>query len=417
MTPLPASPELRALMEQLWPEDHPQVQATLSGLPEGLEPTESYVLVPSARRARFLVPLASRRTAAASLAGTGQTSLKGRLIRLGLALGFYSGMAQLLLRDRITVGVAADALTTDPTGHSLRAHLEKVLEVPGLTYSVGVRPLRPNSKPTLRLFDGTGVLVGFAKVGWNDATRLLVRTEAEATAEVAAALSRTSGNRMAVPQLLYHGRWRNYLLTVTAPLPARLRGHADPDVLPSTRVMLDIAKSGGIQSRRLVDSALWRSLQDDYASLRRSLADPLLADALGGFIKRVEAAYSDAELPMGRWHGDWVPWNLGWYRGIPQIWDWEHSTPEAPLGFDLLHWRFQVAFILRDRPLIDAVQAVQNAARDELEPFGVPARLRPLTGWLYLADMTARAYRLKRGGGGWNPKLYPHIIELLEKAG
>ncbi|MGP4026729.1 hypothetical protein [Actinomadura sp. 3N407] len=418
MTSPTPSPELRALMEQLWPPGDPRTLATLGDLPGGFEPTETFAPVPRAKGARFLVPMTSRRTAAASLSGSGQGSRKDRLVRAGLGLGFSTGLARLLLRDRITVGMAPEALAADPAGHALRAHLETVLKVPGLTYGVGVRPLRPNSKPTLRLFDRTGALAGFAKVGWNDATRALVRTEAEVTAEVTAALSGTgAGGRLGVPRLLHHGPWRDRLVTVTAPLPARLRGHADPDTPPGPRVMLDIAESGDTGSRPLVSSALWRSLRGELEVLRQSLTEPRLADALGGFLKRVEAAHGTAELPVGRWHGDWVPWNLGWHQGVPQIWDWEHSTAEAPLGFDLLHWRFQVAFILRDRPLADAVRAVRDAARDELEPFGVPTPLRPLVGWLYLAEMTTRACRLRRGGGGWNPKLYPGVIEVLEEAG
>ena len=45
-------------------------------------------------------------------------------------------------------------------------------------------------------------------------------------------------------------------------------------------------------------------------------------------------------------------------------WDWESSAPDAPVGFDALHYHFQVAFVARRRPLAEAARRGQPAAPD-----------------------------------------------------
>ncbi len=90
-------------------------------------------------------------------------------------------------------------------------------------------------------------------------------------------------------------------------------------------------------------------------------------------------------------------------------WDWEHSAPDVPIGFDLLHWHFQHRLATAD--LARAIKALDLSV-PALSRFGLSRPAQPLVASLYLLEMFLRAARLSVGGGGWNPKVYPAMLEV-----
>ncbi|WP_433477123.1 hypothetical protein ACQPZP_08755 [Spirillospora sp. CA-142024] len=416
---MPTSVPLRELIVRLWGEPGPgaPVLATLDGLPSGYRPVESYAVVPSPANAKFLVPIAGNAAAAATLTCYNRLrSGQVRATRRVLGAGFRTGLAQRLLRHRLTVGIRSDIPAEQAADHLLGEHLRRVLDAPELVFGLGVRPIDPNSKPTLQVFSGDGAPLGYAKIGWSPATRELATTEAEAVHAVATGLAaragEASGPHPHVPALLHHGPWRDLVITVTAPLPARVTGHGDPGSPPEPAFTLAIAESSDSGWERLTGTAFWRRLRDDAAAMDD---EPDLAEALNAVMDGLADRFAELKLRIGRWHGDWVPWNIGHHGGDLHVWDWEHSALGAPVGLDLLHWRFQVELVLRGAPLDTAVAAVERAARDELASYGVAAEARDLMARLYLLEMFARTYRLKRGGGGWNPALFPAMLDVLAR--
>lgn len=136
----PASAELRALVEQLWPG----VLVTTGDVPSGHRMAERYAVVPSFENAQFLVPLVTKRAAAASLLRyNALRPLRKRIIRSVLGTGFLLGVARLAVRDTLTVCAPEDA-------DLLGRHLGRELGMDGLVFGVGVHRLDPNSKPTDR---------------------------------------------------------------------------------------------------------------------------------------------------------------------------------------------------------------------------------------------------------------------------
>lgn len=405
-----ASPPLRDLIARLWGgEAGGAVRVTLGEPPAGHRVVESYAVVPDPGNARFLVPLTGRAAAAASLTRYNRLrSGKIRITRALLGAGFRIGLAQRMIPHRLLVSTPAELPPGDLPGTLLGAHLRQVLNVPELAFGLGVRPADPNGKPTLQLFSAAGEPLGYAKIGWSPATRDLVVNEATAGRAAAAAAS----ERLRIPAVLHHGPWHDRVITVTAPLPAAVTRHADPDRPPDPSVLAGIAETSGLRPLRLAESGHWRRLRDLVADMDD---EPALAKALSTALDALQAEHGGTELRFGRWHGDWVPWNIGHHRGATHVWDWEHSTADAPLGLDLLHWRFQVALVLRGGSLDTAAAAVERAARDELGALDVPGHASGLMARLYLLEMFTRAYRLKRGGGGWNPSLYPAMLRVLER--
>ncbi|MCO5972219.1 hypothetical protein [Actinoallomurus soli] len=413
---------LRALVERLWlPEPESSgwpVRVTSGEVPPGYRVVERYAVVPSPERPRFLVPLDGRAVAAGSLTHyNGLRWARLRLPRTVLGAGFRTGVAPLVLRHRLLVCVPEELPPAELGDYLLSAHLGRVLGLPRPALGVGVRPPDPNLKPTLQLFGADGAPVGYAKVGWNSATREMTRREAAAIAAV------TEGpvGGIRVPELLHHGPWRDYDLTVTAPLPLRIRRYREAEpprvpydaVFPDQPTPTDLPGPFAARTTKLADSAFWRALRAEAAVLADDEEERRLATVVAAHCDELEREHGGTPLRVGRWHGDWVPWNMGRYAGDLYVWDWEHSAEEVPVGFDHLHWRFQDALVLRGRPLAEAVAAVRAAAENELPE--IPSDHRRLLGRLYLLEMFMRTYHLKRLGGGWNPALHPAMLAVLEE--
>jgi hypothetical protein len=119
--------------------------------------------------------------------------------------------------------------------------------------------------------------------------------------------------------------------------------------------------------RRVADAPYW-----DAARATAALATAAGRPELDGVLDRVEAEFGDVETTFGRWHGDWVEWNLATADHRLWAWDWAYSAPDVPFGFDLLQF-----FHLRHRVLREEAPelALTHAAADAapgLRELGIP---------------------------------------------
>ncbi len=392
---------LGSLVHRVWgPDDGSSpVSVSLSRVPEGHVVVERYAVIPNAARARFLVPLGSRAAAVNSFWKYNAVKPpKTRARQLALAGAFGTGAARAVFRDRVVVSIDSSVPPQARAEWLLMSHLADELGCNGLQAAMSVRRVNPNVKPTLQLFDPAGRPVGYAKVGWSEATREMVRTEADSLEAVRGKLS-----HVIAPVLVASGTWRDQVYAVSGALPETMRRWttppaADPDVL------LDIANSGQTSVQRLAES--------DYCrGLRQAMAFPSdESRVLSAWLDRLCAR--PTPLRYGRWHGDWVAWNLGKVDGRVAAWDWEHSAASVPVGFDALHWHFQ--HTVPHRGLDAAVEAV-DAAEKDLRAMGVADDAVSLVSSLYLLEMFVRSVRLEAGGGGWNPRLYPHMLAVAQR--
>lgn len=187
--------------------------------PPGIRVAARFQVVPSPAAARFLLPVASRRVAVASMLA--YNALRPPVVRAArLALGWACWLGASPRAPLLQVGVPEGV---DDQEVLLLAELAAWLGEPRLYAAIGVPTPDPTYKPTLQLFDDRGRPRGYAKVGWNDATRALVATEA-------ATLCRIhhngcpSGSRFPhVPRLLWSGDRAGQRVAVVEPLPAAIR--------------------------------------------------------------------------------------------------------------------------------------------------------------------------------------------------
>jgi hypothetical protein len=388
-----------------------------------------YAVVPSVSRARFLLPLVSRRVTAASvLAYNALRPPKLRAARAVLGTLARLGILRAAPLRTLTVAIPSDV---DPAEVLLPAHVANLINQTGrggevLHAALGVRPPDPNHKPTLQVFDGAGRPRGYAKIGWNDATRALVRAEIQALRELAAdpPFDRSAG--VVVPRLLAASEWNDLVIAVVEPLPAGIRG-VDPAEPPAVDAMLSLARKGnpgpGRDARgegpgravRAADSRLAFGASAFAARVLREAGESGSSEAV-----RVVTALRERDrgtvLEFGEWHGDWVPWNLGRDRrdgGRLVVWDWEHRGTGVPVGFDLVHQGFQTALTLGGAPAAQAVAAAEALVGRHGSAFGLGAVERRLVVDAYLVELWLRTWRLAAGGGGWNGALHPALLEVL----
>ncbi|MFC0005287.1 hypothetical protein [Micromonospora siamensis] len=407
----PADPRTRTdglgwVARALFPDD--RVGVTLGDQPPAGHRTHSrYAVVPSVERARFLLPLgAPRATAASLLAYNALRPPKVRAARAVLGGLARAGAVDLAPFPRLTVSVPAGA---DPAELLLAERLAATAGQSGWLAACGVRPPDPNHKPTLQLFGRDGTPRGYAKVGWNLATRALVTAESAVLRQLPPVSG--VGDHPVVPRLLGELTWAGQAVAVVEPLPGDVRGVGADDP-PRLAALLAVARRGGPPAPPLplAGSPFLARLAAEAA--RAADADPVGQRALAA-VEALTRRHGTTTVEFGHWHGDWVPWNLGVHAGRLVAWDWEHSGPDVPVGFDLAHDAFQRSLVLAGAPAAEAARAVDAHLERHGDELGLGPAQRRLVADGYLLEMWLRTWRLADAGAGWNAALHPALLDVL----
>lgn len=303
-SPVSPPPEVAAL----WPPP-----AQVSWASRCSPAASSYFVVPSARRARLLVP-------------TGVPGADRMLVRY--AGGPATKAARTLWRGALTsrlrgrVPLRRLCVVEDPDGieNYLSAQLNDDIKL-----GVLLGPPRPNRKPVLQIFDSAGRTVAFAKVGTTPLAARLLDQEGDALELLAARPHAT----FRAPRILHRGAWRGMPVLVQEALPLAQAGLSP--VEPPIAVMAEVAGLNGIRVEPLQRASLtargcWFGI--DLSKLER----------LHGLLDE------QPTCPIGSWHGDFGPWNLATDGTVTQIWDWERFAAGVPVGLDAAHYRTQQTF-------------------------------------------------------------------------
>jgi Phosphotransferase enzyme family len=280
------------------------------------------LVVPSLNSPRMLVPTSRRGAFHALQRFSSTSSIRDVAERLGIAtVAAVAGPARVF--DRLELVDPGDGITS----HFADLLGQKVL----VSVTIGSR--RANRKPVLQVFDRSGRPLAHAKVGDTDVASGHVRGEAEALRRLADRLFA----RVAPPQLIHHGRWRDLevlLMTSVATSPWHRRGrHQFPAV-----AMTEIFETFREPSVPLDETPAWQR----WVARADALSDPgrrsRLVDAMGA----VARTWSSTALPVGAWHGDFTPWNMGRNGPRLSVWDWERFETGVPLGLDAVHYAVNV---------------------------------------------------------------------------
>ena len=303
---------------------------------------ERYAAVPSLADPRALLPLEATPSALRAVLGQHIAGAANPLARGAarlLYLASHLGLARPLLRHRVSLMAPGHNFTGSP----LRAFLSEILGRHDFVTGLRLAPGRPNSKPVVQVVAQDGSVLAYAKFGWETLTCRLIRHEAAMLRELA---PRTGGSALQVPKVIHNGEWQGLETLILAPLDGRGRTpHRAANVpVAASLVLADVC---GQTIERLGHSAFWRRIRTRIEQLA-----PFLPDQSRQLVLQardlVEDCWGETLLPTGQSHGDWIPPNMVIRSdGTYNVWDWERSATDTPLGIDTM--QFLVFLALRQR--------------------------------------------------------------------
>lgn len=346
---------------------------------------DTFVVVPSVRSPRLLVPKRGGKIAAASIKyATDRGHGKQRLRREAVAAAFRLGLGGLMFRDRVVVSRAAG-------DDSLDRYLAEVLGRE-IAVSLPIGPARANRKPILQLVGADGQLIGYAKVGVNELTRQLVDAEAGALIQVA---GRDLGPVQTAP-VLHHGNWREHRLLVQGALPVWLP-RADPATarVANEKALVALGRAFGVRElpyrsspfaaglAKQIDDEAGHANYDRLAALHQEVLD------------------ADPVLPFGAWHGDWHDGNRAALAdGRVLLWDWERFALDVPLGWDAVHGFLQHSIHQDFASPAAAAERTLAMAPEILAPFALTEPVANTIAALYLLEIAVRYTRDRQAEAG-----------------
>lgn len=361
--------------------------------PPGYRSVFAFRALPNARHPYLLMPLDSRAAAAGSVHHIGNPlKRRMRVAESALSLSFHMGVGQRILNQRLHVCVPRAAGLDAPT------LIDRALGLVGrddLSTAVILGRDRPNRKPVLKLLAPDGKPVAFAKVGWNDVSRDLVRHETEVLTAMGTEGRRPSSFQ--VPSVIGYDPQDRVDLLVVTPVPQAngLRGGPPSDV--PMRATHEVAQGAGVSWDALTASAYWSLLLRRVTEAAADTGNPVGA-AQAEAVEQLERGYGTRDVPFGSWHGDWTPWNMTRVDGTLYVWDWERAEGSVPVGLDLMHFDFDVRVKIEGRPAEQAIHASVLASAPRLEALGLPSGLEHLLATLHLLEMTLRFQEARTRG-------------------
>ncbi len=378
--------------------------------PPGYRSVLGFRALPNARKPYLLMPLDSRAAAAGSVHHIGNP-LKRRLrvAESALSLSFQLGIGQRVLNERLYVCIPEALALGAPT---LIDRARDLLGEETLSASVILGRDRPNRKPVLKLLRSDGEPVAFAKVGWNEISRSLVRHEAQVLTTMQHD-ERTPSEFRAPSVIAFDEDDRVDLLLVT-PMPqaSGLRGGPPSDV--PMRATREVAVGGGVTWEALADAPYWAALGERLGAASADPTNPLRGEQAQAF-EQLGRVYGTRELPFGSWHGDWTPWNMTRVDGALYVWDWERAEGPVPVGLDLLHFDFDVRVKIDGRSPDLAIRDSVLGTGPRLEALGLPSGLAHLLASVHLLEMTLRFQEARSHGVDVADTIYgPALRAMLD---
>lgn len=284
----------------------------------------SFRVVSSIDNPRMLVPDHRLSAASAMRRYSHAISPAELLTRFGTVTFLRMGGLSFL-RDEIVLRGRGDNIVT---------FLSEVLGQ-DVRVSITVGKARANRKPVLGIFDSSGKLISYAKVGDTP----VARTHVEGEVDALRTLMTTRLSTIAVPRLHFAGEWDSLYVLVMSALAARPFTALATSRRPApVHAMNELSLAFSQGTMRLVDTAMVKDCGEVIAGLDEAEDVRRLSQCMD----RVIGRHGDVLVRTGAWHGDFTPWNMAYRLSGPlMLWDWERFTENGIVGLDYLHFHSQ----------------------------------------------------------------------------
>lgn len=356
----------------------------------------AYMIAPGWRWPRMLLPEDKTAARGALRGGTATRSAAAGRRRAAFAHALRTDTAWRLVRGRVWV----------PGPDPLRERLEEALGVPA-TIAAALRVRGPFRKPMLQVLGPTGEVIAYAKVAWNEVTAQNMRAEHEALG----AFARSGDANLRTPEIVSMLEHRGFPVLVTRPMPddvSRYRAGDGPPPAGITREVSTVLSA--VRSVGTIGGRLRNRVNAVRAPGPRSA--PWLPAVVAAAAEVVDVV-DTSDLPVGSWHGDWAPWNLGRDAEALWAWDWEHWRPGVPVGLDVVHFVFQRRFVAERRPLDEAFAAARTESSGALASLGYDEASRPAVHASHVLEVCLRYLEAERHGVAANPRFASGALDAI----
>jgi len=286
-------------------------------------PTHTWLRLPDGRG--YLLPL---RRGRAFRRGLELYPAQGRRARFGKAvLGALAGMG--------VKGPGLARVRLEEGEDSVFATLREVFKRDDLCFAVSLGTPGPHRKPVIQVLTPEGEVLGYAKVGWNGATRELVENDAR----MSRAISEMNFPWLCVPEIIHFSQRGCRAILVTAPLEGLQTAKWGDEVQEKfSKAMAMIAD----QTRRdmmFLNTPFWKELNDRLSVLSSHLPYYQFK-VLSHGLTVLKARLGNLKLPWVLRLGDTTRWNMAFDKqnGKLKILDLEYAKEDWLAGWDLFRF-------------------------------------------------------------------------------
>lgn len=286
----------------------------------------------------YLLPL-NRKLAANGLMLYNAQSEMAKAGRALLQNPYISVLSSILMKS-VSVMTSRDIDVSEKGDVLVFDYLRSVSKWGDLEFALSLGTPGPHRKPVIQLNTSEGAIVGYAKVGWNEATNSLVKNEADTIKN----LSCMTFESFVMPSVLNAGWWHGRYVTILSSPEGRLLPAAKTLNIQYMNVINELAD---LHARRMTirESAFWSDLLSRVKRVKNGYYRGVLERKA---IPWIEVSLGGEKLPFHMSHGDLAPWNSYIRNGKLFLYDWEYARRDAPPGRDLFHFIYQTNGYLKN---------------------------------------------------------------------
>ena len=310
---------------------------------------ETYTIIPGIHDPRWILPLDSKKQAAASLQ-LYQPSLFGAKIKKFLFRVFsYLGFVRALTTNRIVFAKHHQTVSND-----LKNIFEEVLGEKNIKLALFTGTPGYHRKVTIQAMGPNGDVLAYGKLAENEQTYKLLKNEVD----ILNYLASLHLTKAAIPKVLFWGTMSNSKLLIQS-TRKKLGSHG---IYRLTDLHLNfLGELFTKTTRREIfrKSQCFLKLEKNIGELSKHLDNKWKQRLIRG-IKYIGSELGEAEVPLGFCHGDFTPWNTFLDSGKLFVFDWEYATKQSIPLWDIFHFLIHPRILVKKDRAETIVRKVKN---------------------------------------------------------